>query len=278
LPMPPLMLSMALTTAIPDLATQVLGSFLQFVERLGDRTAQLHLALAADTDNPAFAPEPFTLFYQRSIYQYMRDQAGKNLLRLRKEMKHFPEASQQLAQSLLTYEYALMERYRRILENGITTTRIRCHGNYHLEEVLYTGKDFVMVDFEGEATRSLSERRMKRSPLRDVAGLMESLYYAAQVALRREVETGAIRSESLPRMEEWTKFLSAWASLAFLQQYLKTAGTASFIPPSEMDLQVLLEAFLLEKAIYEMDYELDHRPDWLNIPLKRVLELLGIGA
>jgi maltose alpha-D-glucosyltransferase / alpha-amylase len=183
-----------------------------------------------------------------------------------------------LAQSLLTYEYALMERYRRVLENPITTTRIRCHGNYHLEEVLYTGKDFVMVDFEGEAIRSLSERRMKRSPFRDVAGLMESFYYVAQVALQREVESGVIRSEALPRMEEWVQFLAAWSSLAFLQQYLKTAGNASFVPQSDLDLQTLLEAFLLEKAVSELDHELDHRPDWVSIPLKRILDLLGLAG
>jgi maltose alpha-D-glucosyltransferase/alpha-amylase len=153
--------------------------------------------------------------------------------------------------------------------------RARCHGNYHLEEVLYTGKDFVIIDFEGEPSRTLSERRMKRSPLRDVAGMLQSFYYACQVALEREGENGLLRPENLPLMEQWAQFFYCWISLVFLKQYLATAGDAAFLPTTHQELQILLNAYLLEKAVYELDYEMNHRPEWLKIPLQRILELLG---
>jgi maltose alpha-D-glucosyltransferase/alpha-amylase len=156
--------------------------------------------------------------------------------------------------------------------------RIRCHGNYHLEEVLYTGKDFVIIDFEGEASRPLSERRMKRSPIRDVASMVQSFYYASRVALQREVESGVIRPENLPSMEQWTQFLYHWTSVVFLKKYLATAAGASFIPKTKPELQVLLDAFLLEKAVYELGYEMETRPDWTDIPLQRILELLELGT
>jgi maltose alpha-D-glucosyltransferase / alpha-amylase len=123
----------------------------------------------------------------------------------------------------------------------------------------------------------LSERRMKRSPVRDLAGMVQSFYYASRVALQREVESGLIRAETLPSMEQWAEFLYYWTSVVFLKQYMATAGHASFLPQTQPEFQVLLDAYLLEKAVYELGYELDTRPDWTDIPLQRILELLGIA-
>ncbi|WAL60987.1 maltose alpha-D-glucosyltransferase [Thermocoleostomius sinensis] len=262
---------------IPTLAYEMMGGQIRAAELLGQRAAEMHLALAADTDNPSFAPEEFTSFYQRSIYQYMRNQSGKVLLSLQKQLKHLPEDLQPLAKSVLTHRERLMDRFKLVLEQPITTMRTRCHGNFHLEEVLYTGKDFVIIDFEGEPNRSLSERRMKRSPLRDVAGMLQSFYYASRVALRHEEESGMIRPENLPLMEQWAHFFYSWAAVAFLQQYLRTANGAAFLPKEPQELQVLLDAFLLEKVVYELGYELENRPDYVDIPLQRILELLSIA-
>jgi maltose alpha-D-glucosyltransferase / alpha-amylase len=269
-------LANALELEIPELATQVMGTYLGAAELLGQRTAELHLALAANDQDPSFIPEPFTLFYQRSVYQYMRNQAGQIFLRLKKMLRQFSPEQQASVQKILSHQERLLEIYRRIVDQPITATRIRCHGNYQLEEVLYTGKDFVIVDFEGEANRPLSERRMKRSPLRDVAGMVQSFYYASRVALQREVESGMIRPESLALMEQWAQFFYYWVSVAFLKQYLTTTAHADFLPKTQPERQVLLEAFLLEKTVYELGYELDHRPDWIEIPLLRILDLLGI--
>jgi maltose alpha-D-glucosyltransferase / alpha-amylase len=118
---------------------------------------------------------------------------------------------------------------------------------------------------------------MKRSPVRDIAGMVESFYYASRVALRREVESGVIRAENLLLMEQWAQFLYYWASVAFLKKYLATAAGEAFLPKTQPELQVLLDAYLLEKAVYELGYELDNRPEMAEIPLQRILELLGIG-
>ncbi|MFM7427047.1 MAG: maltose alpha-D-glucosyltransferase, partial [Elainella sp.] len=272
--MPSDILTKALTAEIPDLAYELIGSQLKAAELLGQRTAELHLALAAKVDNPDFAPEAFSSFYQRSIYQYMRNHAGRVLLQLRKQAKTLPSDIQPAARTVLGHWEDLLSRFKTVLDLQITAMRIRCHGNYHLEEVLYTGKDFVIVDFEGEPNRPLSERRMKRSPLRDIAGMIQSFYYASQVALRHQMETGLVRPEHRPTMQLWGRFFHAWVTVAFLKRYVETAADAAFLPTSHQEMQVLLDAYLLEKAVYELGYELTNRPDWVDIPLQRVIELL----
>ncbi|MBF2076526.1 MAG: maltose alpha-D-glucosyltransferase [Synechococcales cyanobacterium C42_A2020_086] len=274
IPLPPAVLAKALQTEIPELANELMGSLLKAMELLGQRTAELHIALASDWDDPNFAPEEFSTFYQRSLYQYMRNQSGRVLLLLKKQVKHLSPEAQPLARTILGHWEDLLGRFKIILDQPITTMRIRCHSNYHLEEVLYTGKDFIIIDFEGEPHRTLSERRMKRSPIRDIAGMLQSFYYASQVALRNEVESGLIRDENLPLMQQWAQFFQAWVSVAFLKRYVATAADAVFMPKTYQELQVLLDAYLLEKAVYELGYELNNRPDWVEIPLRRVLDLL----
>lgn len=272
--MPPNILSKAIATEIPDQVCELMGTQIRAAELLGQRTAELHKLLASSPDDPSFAPEAFSSFYQRSIYQYMRNHAGRVLLQLKKQAKHLPSESQPAVRTVLGHWEDLLGRFKAILDLQITGMRIRCHGNYHLEEVLYTGKDFVILDFEGEPDRPLSERRMKRSPLRDIAGMIQSFYYVSHVALRNEVETGLIRPENRQLMQQWAQFFHAWASLAFIKQYLATAEGAAFLPNTYQELQVLLDAYLLEKAVYELGYELTYRPGWVDIPLQRVIELL----
>jgi maltose alpha-D-glucosyltransferase/alpha-amylase len=274
IPLPPTLLTMALRADAPDLAGEVIGSYLKVAELLGQRTAEMHIALASDSDDPRFAPEEFSSFYQRSIYQFMRNQTGQVLLLLKKQLKQLPPDLQPAARLVLNYKDQMMGRFKATVDQPITAMRARCHGNYHLEEVLYTGKDFVIIDFEGEPTRSMSERRMKRSPLRDIAGMLQSFYYASRVGLQREVENGLIRPENLPLMEQWAQFFYCWVSVIFLKRYFDVAADAAFLPQAQQELQVLLDAFLLEKAVYELGYELNHRPDWLEIPLQRILELM----
>ncbi|MBD2041857.1 maltose alpha-D-glucosyltransferase [Microcoleus sp. FACHB-672] len=258
---------------IPELAAQTIGSYLASAQLLGQRTAELHIALASDAENPDFAPEAFSTFYQRSIYQSARNLTGQVLLLLKNRLKTLSPESQKLGHTVLERQEQLMGRYQLVLNQKITAKRTRCHGDYHLGQVLYTGKDFIIIDFEGEPARSLSERRMKRSPLRDVAGMLQSFNYAANMGLRNEVESGMIREENLPVMEQWAEFWYTWVSTAFLNSYLTIAGSDSFLPKTKAELQVLLDAYVLEKVIYELGYELNNRPDWVHIPLRRILHL-----
>ncbi|MCP2728461.1 maltose alpha-D-glucosyltransferase [Limnofasciculus baicalensis] len=255
----------------------LLVSYLDTAELLAKRTAQLHIALSSDPDNPDFAPEPFSTFYQRSIYQYMRNLSGQVLLLLKKQLDSLPVETQPLAKKVLNYKEQIMGRFKAILDQKITVMRTRCHGDYHLGQVLYTGKDLIIIDFEGEPARPLSERRMKRSPLRDVAGMLQSFHYAIATGLLNEVENGMIGSESLPVMKQWTEFWYDWVSDRFLKTYLSTAANYPFIPKTDQELQVLLDGYLFEKCIYELGYELNNRPHWVNIPLQRILQLLGVN-
>jgi maltose alpha-D-glucosyltransferase/alpha-amylase len=258
-------------------AFQMIGSYLANAQLLGQRTAELHIALGSDPDYRDFAPEPFSSLYQRSIYQYSRNLTGQVLLLLKNRLKQLPPKAQTLAQTVLQRQEQIMGRFQLVLNQKITAMRTRCHGHYDLKEVLYTGKDFIIIDFEGDPTRSLGERRMKRSPLRDVAGMLQSFYSAATLALHNEVESGMIRPETVPIMEQWAQFWYSWVSAAFLNSYLGIASQDSFLPKTRAELQVLLDAYLLENAINELGYELHNHPDWVEIPLQRILNLLDFS-
>lgn len=260
---------------IPQLVRDTIGAYLSNAQLLGKRTAELHLALASDSEHPDFSPEPFTSFYQRSIYQYARNQSGRILLLLKQRIKTLPPETQKLAQSVVNRQQEILDRFQLVINQKITAMRARLHGDYHLGQVLYTGKDFIIIDFEGEPAHTLSERRMKRSPLRDVAGMLQSFNYAATMALHNEIESGMVRAENEPIMQQWAHFWYAWVSSAFLTSYLETAAKDSFLPQTQQELQVLLDAYILEKAVYELGYELNNRPDWVDIPLQRILELLS---
>ena len=149
--------------------------------------------------------------------------------------------------------------------------KIRTHGDYHLGQVLYTGKDFVIIDFEGEPVRSLTERRLKQSALRDVAGMVRSLHYAAQGSLLRRAEKETVDLDSLGH---WADLWYLTVSGVFLHAYRRTVAGSRVVPADAADFAVLLETFLLEKAVYELGYELHHRPDWLKIPVRGIEQVL----
>jgi maltose alpha-D-glucosyltransferase/alpha-amylase len=166
-----------------------------------------------------------------------------------------------------------MNRFKDLLETKISALRIRCHGDYHLGQVLFTGSDFIIIDFEGEPARPITERRIKRSALSDVAGMLRSFHYAAHIALLRRQKIGTL-PEAVAALEHWAEFWQRWVSAEFLKSYLLEAGESRFIPCSRNELHVLLKALLLEKAVYELSYELNNRPDWVGIPLRGILQLL----
>jgi maltose alpha-D-glucosyltransferase/alpha-amylase len=264
---------------VPALARQSIGPYLESVRLLGQRTAEMHAALAADHTDPAFAPDPFYPTYQRSIYQSMRSEASRVFQTLGKRFKHLSDDQRELARKVLDRQADVHSRFQEVTGMRMTGQRFRVHGDYHLGQVLYTGKDFVIIDFEGEPTRSVTDRRIKRSVLRDVAGMVRSFHYAAYTALLgRTDNSGAsgsnVRAEDFERLEAWYRYWYWWVALTFVRSYRESAGKAAFLPEGVEEFKTMLEAFVLSKAVFELGYELSHRPDWVSIPLLGILDIL----
>jgi maltose alpha-D-glucosyltransferase/alpha-amylase len=159
-----------------------------------------------------------------------------------------------------------------LLADRLSGSQIRTHGDLHLGQVLWTGRDVVFIDFEGEPARALGQRRLKRSPLRDVAGMLRSFHYAAYAGLFQECG----RDDSTGgRAEGWVQAWRAAVSAAFLRGYRDAVAGAGFVPQDDAEFGRLLRLFLLEKSVYEIGYELDNRPDWVAIPAHGLDELLG---
>ena len=168
----------------------------------------------------------------------------------------------------------VLRRYRILIQRKISAARIRCHGDYRLGQLLYTGKDFIIIDFEGEPARTIGERRLKRTPLRDVAGLLRSFDYAAHAA-SFELQARGMGHANAAAIESWARYWYGWVSTAFLKEYLPIAEGRGLLPQPREDLRDLLEALLLDRAFYEVGRELDTRLDWLAIPLRAIAALAG---
>ena len=242
------------------------------VRQLGDCTARMHMALAGDDTEADFAPELFTQHYQRSVYQSMRAALRRTIGGLQQRNPAVDEEGRKLVLDFIASEKAILSCYSILLSKSIHCSKIRTHGDFHLGQVLNTGKDFVVIDFEGEPTRPLSERKMKRCALRDVAGMIRSFHYAAHTALSLHQQT--VRPEDVPLLEPWGDHWAAWISSVYLRSYLETAAGAVFVPDRPEDVETLIDAFLLEKAVYEVNYELNNRPKWLAIPLRGIQQIL----
>lgn len=259
---------------VPDYFRDLAGElFLEMISLLGRRTAELHLALAGATEEPDFAPEPFSLLYQRSVYQSMQGLVVRTFRMVEKELKKMPEDVRADAEEVLETEKEILENMRRIVTRKMSTVKTRIHGDYHLGQVLFTGKDFVIMDFEGEPARSLSERKLKRSPFRDVAGMIRSFHYVGYSALLLE---SSFRTVDMPFLTEWIEPWYNYISGIYLKAYLEAAGESTFIPQNNQDIDVLLKTFLLEKAVYELGYEINNRPDWVTIPIQGIKNILGM--
>jgi maltose alpha-D-glucosyltransferase/alpha-amylase len=254
-------------------ARTLIGTFIESARLLGQRTGEMHLILMSSTENPDFAPEPFTPFYQRALYQSMRNLVVHIMQFLRQRRAMLSEAIRGLADKVTGLESELLRQLRVVSETRISAQRIRCHGDLHLGQVLHTGKDFILIDFEGEPARPLGERRIKRSPLRDVAGMLRSFDYVTYAALFRQLELGNLPPEQVTQFEPWTRLWYHGVSAAYLQAYLASVKSTALLPNSAPVLNALLNSHLLEKAVYEVGYELNNRPDWVKIPLQGILQL-----
>jgi maltose alpha-D-glucosyltransferase/alpha-amylase len=257
--------------AHPIMLDLVGALFIEMVALLGKRTAEMHIALASSPADPVFAPEPFSILYQRSMYQSMQSLVRKNLDLLNRQTERLPRDLQDDAKSVMAAEKPILDSLRSISREKISAVKTRIHGDYHLGQVLYTGKDFVVMDFEGEPARSLGERKLKYSPVKDVAGMVRSFHYAAYGALFLD---GTLKGGDLTYAQSW---VDPWYRLTkgvFLSSYLRTAGTLPIVPQRSEEFDLLLRVYLLEKAVYELGYELNNRPKWTAIPIKGILTIL----
>ncbi len=255
-------------------AREHVGGYLESAALLGRRTGELHVALAKA---PAadFTPEPFTQLYQRSLYQAAREIVSQAFSVLRREAKSFTGEAQQLATQLSGREKELLDRFRGISRQKLRAKRIRCHGDYHLGQLLWTGKDFLAIDFEGEPHRHLAARRIKRSPLQDVAGMIRSFHYAAVIAVQRLPQRGINVSDTHAVGQQAADFWRIWSSSAFLKSYAAAVADADLLPEDPAHVEALFQFHLLDRAVYELGYELNNRPEQSEVPLRGLTELLA---
>ena len=254
-----------------QVALDHLGLYLEAGAILGRRTAELHLALATPTDDPAFAPEPLTDVDLNAQFAGIRQHASSVLDVLKERLSYLPDEVVEVAASVLSRRRQILDRFGPLDGDFPPIQRIRIHGDYHLGQVLRVKTDFVILDFEGEPARPLAVRRSKQCPLKDVAGMLRSFSYAAYAGL---LNYTARHPEDLTRLEPWAQLWERSAAAEFLRAYHEAAQGTDFLPPGNADFRKLLNVFLLDKALYEVLYELNSRPEWVRIPLLGIMLLV----
>jgi maltose alpha-D-glucosyltransferase/alpha-amylase len=255
---------------IPAAAREMIGAYLESTRLLGQRSAEFHLALASIADDRRFAPEPLTLLHQRGLYQSIRNQTRQTLDLLRSRLADLAQPAPELGQRLIDQEETLLRQARRIFAAKVGGQILRTHGDYHLARILYTGNDFMIMGLEGAPDRSLSDRRRKRSPLRDVASMVCSFHNAASVSVRK----GSVRPEDAAALAPWIRFWHQWVAATFLKAYFAALGEATFLPRGKEDVAAVLHFYLLKRSLRELHEDLRYRPNWVDVPLERILHLL----
>ena len=258
---------------IPEIMREMIGgAYLSMIEKLAERTAEMHLSLASLKDDAAFAPEAFTTLYQRSVYQAMCEQVKRAMLLIRDISAKLPAADQELASLLVQKQQEIITVFDPIRLEKIDTLKIRIHGDFHLGQVLFTGKDFVIIDFEGEPSRPVSERKIKRSVFRDISGMLRSFDYAAFNVLQEN--HSVIRPEDRLVLEPWADRWSFYVGQHFIDTYFAKTRGSEIVPQEPRHREHLMRAYLMNKAVYELNYELNNRPEWVGIPLRGILKLI----
>jgi maltose alpha-D-glucosyltransferase/alpha-amylase len=246
------------------------GTYLDAAALLGKRTAELHLALARPTTDSAFSPESLSVNDIDELRVDLIQHAANAFDALKANVAKLPDTVLERAGLVMSRRTVVLDRLRQLATQPTDALRTRIHGDYHLGQVLRSKGDFVILDFEGEPARSLAERRTKQSPLKDVAGMLRSFSYAAFSAL---IKYSTRRPEDFSRLEPWAKLWEQSVSSAFLRTYCESVRGVPVIPSDPQQFAQLLEAFVIDKALYELTYELNNRPNWVVIPLTGILAL-----
>ena len=241
------------------------------VELLGKRTAEMHLALLSGKNNKAFKPEKFDAAYIQFIQNHLNKLLDKRINLLIENYAKLDKNARVLADDFINSEGIIRHFFEKFGSNKLKSSRIRIHGDYHLGQVLFTGSDYLIIDFEGEPESSITDRKIKHSPLKDVAGMIRSFHYAVCAKLYFSSETKGVNPVRLQKAaDRWYTLITD----AYLDAYMQTIGNISAIFGNRTELNFLLQLHLLEKSVYELGYELNGRPDWIRIPLKGIQQVL----
>jgi maltose alpha-D-glucosyltransferase/alpha-amylase len=256
---------------LPDERITLLGAYVEAVEKLGRRTAEFHRALCPKKGERAFAPEPMRSEDIEALAEDFARKAQRSLELLSFRIRELSGDSLRLADAVLTAGPLLVNRFQDLGQLRSLPVRIRCHGDYHLGQVLWTGDDFVLLDFEGEPLKTLDERRQKHPAFKDVAGMLRSFSYAVQT---KRAESAVQVGEDREVFDQWLSLWERWVTSTFVESYLAEARGEPFVPKDPEDTRLLLQAFVLDKAFYELTYELNSRPNWVHIPLEGIVHLI----
>lgn len=239
----------------------------EIVINLATITAEMHLALEKATDNK-FKPEPFTIHYQKSLYQAMRSQLKQNFALAKKQQFKVSDECKILLEEVMGMKNTIASHFDRFMETRFNFAKIRIHGDYHLGQILRKREQLMIIDFEGEPSTTHSQRLLKNAALQDVAGMIRSFHYAIQAVLKNYPETLSIKLS--PIADAWCDSIKQ----LYLSNYLlNIKKTTQVLVPAEEEKQILLlNTLILHKAIYELGYELQNRPDWVAIPIKGILQ------
>jgi maltose alpha-D-glucosyltransferase/alpha-amylase len=263
----------AILTSKSDDVPEPLASYLVLVRTMARRVAQMHLVLARPTTDPAFSPEPFNDFYRQSLYHGYIGLTTRRLEFIRQHLSEMAPDVRPLASKVLEQEPAILAKFKAIFEQRIDSMRTRFHGRLHLGHILVTESDITIFDFEGDPTQHLSERKIKRNPLRDVSSMLASFGYATQSAIRE------VRLESEEEQEGRLRNAGrAWFSRvtgAFIQEYWKLAGRAPYMPNSQRHQEILLTTYLLERAMLDIREDIQNKPELSGMPFRLILHLLN---
>jgi maltose alpha-D-glucosyltransferase/alpha-amylase len=270
---PPVSVALVGEPTDPTQARELLAGLLEAVRQLGRRTGKLHRALG-ESSNPDFEPRPFGALVRRAAYQALRTRAVRSFDVLSNASESLSGELREVAAKLLARRKDADLQLRGLLEASSPGMLIRVHGDFHLGQVLYTGNDFGIIDFEGEPGKTLAERRRHRSPLVDVAGMLRSFHYAAESVLAGGIPVHGPRELDVPRLRPWARAWCDWVSHAFVAGYLEVMTGSELIPEDAASFRQMLDVFVMEKALYELVYELDNRPSWVGIPLQGLLASL----
>lgn len=257
---------------LPGDVVKAIGPYAELAYKLGRRVGEMHVALASRHEPAAFALEPLDRATRESIVNAARTDLKRVLDALGARGGTLPDAARLSLAAVRARVRSLDARLTevsRLREAGVKT---RVHGDLHLGQVLFTGSDFVLIDFEGEPARPLEERKAKRSPLVDVAGMLRSFHYASVSALRARPEGS--RAALAPWASLWHHAVSA----TFLRGWLAAVDGSAVVPRDPSTTRSLLDLFLLEKGIYEVGYELNNRPEWVDIPLEGLRDIIGMES
>ncbi|MDG5816055.1 maltose alpha-D-glucosyltransferase [Chitinispirillales bacterium ANBcel5] len=254
-------------SAAPQHIDDLIGAFSHKVRLMGTRTAELHLALASEKSDPSYCPEPFTFLYQRSLYQSMRTTSRRIITQLRKKLHSLPESLSVHAKIITDNERLILQLFELLLTMRPSSSKTRIHGDYRLDQLLHIGNDFVIKDFAGQAHTALSERRLKRSPLRDVAGVINSFHCVALTALYRSQKMLPVAQDNLHR---WADLWTVHMVNLFLDSYLEKIGESSILPSRKDELSRLLKLFLVEKSLTELDRALRSDESELAVAIRAV--------